>query len=792
MFFNNLKIAFRKLRREKLYSFINISGLSIGLACCILILLFVQDEIKHDKFHNNSERIYRLLNRNAEQSELSASHPGSLLPAIDEKLPEIEKSIRMILFYDDKIVRHEDKQYLSDLLYTDSSFFEIFSFELTQGNPEEALKAPMSAVLTKSTARKYFGDENPIGKELNLSNKYDLTVTGVMEDFPEQSHLQSDLVISFRSLEDVNPYAVSNWGMTASNIYMRLKRNTEVESLEKKIKETHMSVKPDGIPEQEFVLQPLNKIYLHSSDVRWDYIKKGDFKVVTSLSVVAVLILIIACFNYMNMSTANYTKEASHIGIAKTLGAKRRNLIGKYFSETILTSLIAIAIALIISNILLPSFNNFTGKSVSLNIIHNPFLVYSLITIFIITVLIGGSYPAFFLSSFKPLRVMKTHNSFLPSIKGSHDFWRKSFIVVQYAIAIVLIISTFIIYKQIQLITREKTGFEKDQVLAVKNPWGEKMNKRYNLYFEQIKNNPEIINAGGSFNIPGENINNYTAFYTSDENKFNAGYNTVSPEYFSVLESKFVAGRNFNKELRTDSTAIIINEKLAQELKFDDPIGKEVRTGMKEQPVKIIGIIENIQYSSLHEENTPVFYALHNGQKLNIITKIQKGKTSETLSYLKKEWENLNPEWPFRYEFLDEKIDNVYKTELKTIALIRIFTFLSIFLSCMGIFGFAGFNIKQRTKEIGIRKVNGATVSNILALLNKDFVKWVLISFALAVPVAYYIMNKWLQSFAYKTALSWWIFAVSGLLTIIIATLTVSWQSWRAARKNPVDSLRYE
>ncbi|MFP4604426.1 MAG: ABC transporter permease [Bacteroidales bacterium] len=793
MFTNNLKIAFRKIKRDRLYSIINITGLSIGIASCILIFLFVQDEMKYDKFHEHSNRCYRLLSKDAEKEEVSAAHPGPLLPAIGEKIPEIEKSIRAILFYNDKIIRNEDKQFLTDLIYADSSFFEMFSFRLKEGNPQEVLKAPMSAVLTQSAAEKYFGkNENPIGKTLKLSNKYDLVVTGLMENFPEQSHMQADIVISYNSLEKVNPYAISNWGMTAASVYMLVKPNTEITQLENKIKETYLSSKPEGLPEHDFILQPLNKIYLNSADVQWDYIRKGDIKVVKSLSIVAVLILIIACFNYINLSTANYTKEANNISISKTLGAKRKQLIFKYFTETAIMTLIAIFIAMLITQLSMPAFNNFTGKSIQTNILANNPLTWSLIIIFVITVLTGGSYPAFFLSGFKPLRTMKAQNPALMFGVNSHGFWRKTFVITQFTIAIALIISTFIIVKQINLITKEKTGFDKEQVIAVKNPWGDKMNERHNRYMSALKENPYIIRAGGSFNIPGENINNYTPFYKSQEKKFNAGYNVVSSEYFSVLNSKFVAGRNFDKEMRTDSTAIVINKKLASQLEFDNPVGKEVRTGATESPVKIIGIVEDIQYSSLHQETMPVFYKLDPGRKLNIILKIQKGKTSETLAFLKNKWEKMNPDWPFRYEFLDEKIDNAYKTELKTIALIRIFTFLSIFLSCLGVFGFAGFMIKQRTKEIGIRKVNGATANNILTLLNKDFTRWVIIAFVIACPVAYYFMNNWLQNFAYKTNLSWWIFASAGIITIIITTTTVSWQSWRAARQNPARSLRYE
>jgi len=791
MFLNHIKIAFRKLRREKLHSLINITGLSIGLACCILIFLFVQDEIKYDKFQENAPRIYRLLNVHKGNTK-TATHHAPILPAIKENIPEIEEAARMILYYDDKLVSYGENQYLSDLIYSDPGFYNMFSFELVKGNPADILDKPMSAVLTESTARKYFGNSDPMGKIITLDNKYNLTITGIMENFPGQSHLQADMVISYKSMQEINPYAYS-WKMRSPHIYLMAKPNTNPDQLKTKIKDVYMDVKPDYFAEQNFDLQPMEEVYLHSSEITWDKIEKGNFQVISGLSIVAILILLIACFNYMNLTTANYSKEASHISISKTLGANRRHLISKYFTETIMITFIAIWLAIILSEIFIPAFNNFTGKSLTINLLQNHALSLSLVLVFIFTVLLGGSYPAFFLSSFKPLRIKKNSNILSGNKSSGHSFWRKSFVIAQYMITIVLMISTFIIYRQIKLITQEKTGFDKEQVIAVKNPWDQDMTRRYNRYLQKIQNNPDILAAAGSFNIPGENLNNYASLYSTEDNKHKAAYNVVSPEFFNVLNSKFEAGRNFKKELRTDSAAVILNQKAADVTGLQNPVGKEVYFNyFGKKPARVIGVIQNIQYASLHEENTPVVYVLNPGRKTNVLVKMQKGRTKETLAYLKDSWKKVSPQWPFRYEFLDEKIDNVYKTELKTIALIKIFTLLSVILSCLGIFGFAGFAIKRRTKEIGVRKVNGATVASILKLLNKDFIKWIAISFAIASPIAYYLMQQWLKNYAYKTAISWWIFALAGTLTIIVATLTVSWQSWKAARQNPVDSLRYE
>jgi putative ABC transport system permease protein len=795
MTLNNLKIAFRKLKREKLYSAINIAGLSVALASCIMIFLFVQDEMKYDTFHDNSERIYRLLACNEDQTVRGAIHPMPLLPAISNELPEVKKAARMILFYKNKVINTRENQYLTDLIYADSTFFDLFSFNLVKGNPDKALDDPMSAVLTKSTAQKMFGNENPIGKVIHLENQHNFTITGIMNDFPEHSHFKSDIVISMPSLENVNHGISKSWRASNSNIYLLLKPNTNVKRLETKIREARNRVKPGNMREINFMLQPMERIYLHSSDVRWDYIEKGDYNTIRGLSIIALLVLLIACFNYMNLSTANFTKEAQTTAISKTLGAKRKHLFVKFYTESFILSFLAVWIAIIITELSLPLFEHFTGKELSVNFIHNPTLLLSTLGLLILTVLMGGTYPALFLSNFKPLMTIKKMHFFSNPAKTKHGLWRKGFVVVQFTIATVLIIATIVVFQQIELVTEKKLGFNEEQVVIINNPRDEKTHQRYDLFTELISSNPQVVSNGGSFNTPGERINNHADIfeYGNKENKIHAGFNVITPEYFNVLNAHFKAGKNFNDKSHPDSSEIILNEQAVKKLALKNPVGKLVRLGSDDaEPRKIVGVVENIQYASLREKIAPTAYFPDPGSKYNILVKLEKGNTNRALQYLKDKWNSVSSEWPFRYEFLNQKIDNVYKTEIKTIALIKIFTGLAIFLSCLGIFGFAGFSIKRRTKEIGIRKVNGATVLNIISLLNKDFIKWVLIACGLAVPIAYYLMKQWLQNYAYKTTLNWWLFTLAGLLTIAIAVFTISWQSWRAARQNPVNSLRDE
>jgi len=795
MTLNNFKIAFRKLKREKLYSVINIAGLSVALASCIMIFLFVQDEMKYDAFHKHSDRIYRLLACNEDQTVRGAIHPMPLLPSINNELPEVEKAARMILFYKNKVINTKENQYLTDLIYTDSTFFDLFSFNLAKGNPNKALDAPMSAILTKSTAQKMFGNENPIGKVIHLENQHNLTITGIMEDFPEHSHFSSDIVISLPSLKNINPGIFKNWQASNSNVYFLLKPNANIDKLETKISEVRNRVKPKKMRKINFMLQPIERAYLHSSDVRWDYIEKGDHKTIRGLSIIALLVLLIACFNYMNLSTANFTREAQTTAICKTLGAKRKHLFAKFYTESFILSFLAVWIAIIIAELPLPMFENFTGKELSVNLLSNPTLVFSVLGLLIITNLLGGTYPALFLSGFKPLMAIKKMHFFNNPAKNKHGLWRKGFVIIQFTIAAVLIIATIIIFKQIQLITENKLGFDEEQVVIINNPRDEKTHHRFDLYTKLIRAQPNIISCGGSFNTPGERLNNHLDVYKygNKNSKLHAGMNVVTPEYFNVLNANFKHGRNFRKKIHPDSSEIILNEQTVRQLDLKNPLGKLIRLGSKDaEPRKIVGVVDNIQYAPLKEKLGPTVYFPDPSSKFNIVVKLKEGSTKQGLHFLRDKWNSVSSEWPFRYEFLNQKIDNAYKTELKTMTLIKIFTILSIFLSCLGIFGFAGYSIKRRTKEIGIRKVNGATVLNIISLLNKDFIKWVLIACVLAVPLAYYLMKQWLQDYAYKTELNWWLFALAGLLTIAIATITISWQSWRAARQNPVNSLRDE
>ena len=788
MFLNHIKSIFRKIKKEKFYAFIKILGLALGIASCLLIFLFVQDELKYDTFHKKSDRIYRILAGDKEMKTKIPIHPAIMLPSMQEQLPEIKEGVRIEMHYTDELITVGNNKYAADLALVDSNFFDIFSFNMIKGDPKKALSKPGSAILTSSVAKKYFGDADPIGKKINLAHEINLSVAGIMKDIPEHSHMRPEILVSFESLKLFNPGASSSWDRSGTNIYLLLKKNVNISALQNKMKHIYDKVKPEESDDRYFKLQPLENIYLDYANVGWDAAKKGNIKIILVFSLIALLILLIACFNYMNLTTADFVKERKNTGIIRTLGAQRKHLISRYLLETTVFTFLACWLAFIAVELLIQPFSHFLEKDIQLNLMTDYTIPFFIGLIFL-TIFLGGSYPAFLLSSFSPL------SNILESPKNKNHLWKKSMFIAQFTIATALIISSIIIYKQIKLITIEKAGFNKEHVISINNPWNEHLSKRYRLYTNAITQHPHVRSYAGCFNTPGEQLNNHGDIYLAynTDHKVFAGYNHITDQYLDVLEVNVLKGRNFQKERKGDSTKAILNKKAVTQLGISNPLGKDVFCPkISKSPFRIIGVVENIHYGPLKEKKIPVIYTLKSSNAKKILIKTGPEYSTETLQYLKQKWNTLFPEWPFQFEYLDNKLEQIYKTELKTLTALKIFTTLAIFLSCLGLFGFAGFTIKQRTKEIGIRKVNGAKTGNILTLLSIRFVKWIIVSVFLACPIAYYAMNRWLQNYAYKTEMSWWIFILAGMVTISIALLTITWQSWRAARQNPVESLRYE
>ncbi len=790
-----LKIALRNLKKQKSGSVINILGLSAGITVCLIIVLYVQYEFSFDRYNQNYHTIYRLLE--VDDEGRYPDHPVVFNKIIEDNIPELQNSA--ILYYYNKqtdFFKVKNRDFIfKDAMFTNQNFFNIFSVKFLQGVQKNALDAPNKVVLTESTAHKLFGDQSPIGKTMNYENKYTFTVSGVIEDLPPTSHFGVDLLASIDAENQLNPNMMTKWWNSGSSFYYNLPANTNIKALERKIDAVYMKEKPKEYGESKFKLQPLSDIHLYSSDVSWDSAIRGDIQIVKAFILIAILILIIACFNYINLSFALSGKENFQIGLQKTMGANTSDILKSTLSNTILLVVACAFISVVLSMLLVPLFNQIMGTQLVFTF-SNPIISIALILLILFTVLVSSLYQSLQRIRLKPVEILKSKTA-LSFFGKRHSFSKvsQSLTIVQLAISIILIVALITIYKQTNLLMEQKLGFNKSQLVSIENPMDKNGKKRFKVFKEELSKLPEVKNVSGSWNVPGEYINNYSdVIVVKNDKRSHFGQLPVDVDFFTTLEPKFLYGRDFNPSLGSDSNKVIINKRGMEKLELTNPIGAKVKNGFmgNKKTMEVIGVVDNIQYRSLREEGEPAIYYMNRMGLSRILVRLNPGDLKKSLNKLEASWHKLEKNIPFEYEFVDQKLQANYEKELRTRTLLSVMAFLAIGISMIGILGLTIFLIQIRTKEIGIRKVNGAKVSEVLSMLNKDFVKWVAIAFVVATPVAYYAMHKWLESFAYKTTLSWWIFALSGMLALGIALLTVSWQSWRAATRNPVEALRYE
>jgi putative ABC transport system permease protein len=795
MFLNNLKIAIRNLLKNKTVSFINVFGLSIGITCTILILLWVQDEVNFDKFHKNGKQIYRVVQEDKDGK--NSRTPALLAPEITAKIPEIVSFTRVfklpgLIFKQETNIFNEGKG-----IVVDPQFFTIFDFPFIEGNPETALSAPSNVIITESLAKKYFGNSDPINKTINIDGKSASVVTGVIKDIPKNSHLKFDFVLPFCLWEAIMPSDVNNWGAFNYTTYLQLAPGADIAAANQKINQ----IAKDKLPSQllafwnKFELQPLSQTHL-SADISNHHFL-GNFTVVEDrntvyiFSCIAFFILFLACINFMNLSIAQSGSRTLEIGLKKVMGSSKVQLRKQFMSEFFLISLIALTIAIIAVHLLLPWFNQISGKALIVNHAKNiiPYLI-----ILLLTTLLGGFYPTFSLSSFNPAQTLKAQ------VHGPHktSSLRSFLVIFQFAVSIILLAGTFIVNKQLQYIQDKKLGFQKENIVYA--PITGNSASRYKTMKEELLKNPDILAVSAKDCLPTTTLRNLVDFYWDDkkpDQEVMMELTGVDYQYFEQLNIGLLAGRSFSEAFPGDaSSAFVLNEEAVKQTGLESPIGKKFATWNKSGT--IVGIIKNTNFKSLHEKPNPqVYHVMNNIQEEAGLTgvmliKLNGMKQAEALSFFEKTWKNLNSDTPFEYHFLDQTYDQLYASERRINLIFSYFSILAILIACLGLLGLALYSADQRTKEIGIRKVNGAKISEVLVMLNKDFVKWVAIAFVIATPIAYYAMHKWLQNFAYKTELSWWIFALAGVLALGIALLTVSFQSWKAARRNPVEALRYE
>jgi putative ABC transport system permease protein len=800
---NYFKIAWRNLLRNKLYSFVNISGLSIGMAVCILIMLFVNFERDFDGFH--SKNIYRLNEVQnwegmvAPQKVALSMYPMG--PTLLEEFPEIKNFTRLSLAGELKVKDENKETILSKTVWADSSFFQLFDFNLIEGNPGTALKDPFSIVLTQESAEKIFGNNPALGELLTLADQDTIsyTVTGVMENFPKNSHLQFEALRSFNSY--VGPQAIENWGGNWLTTYLELGDDVNSEELEKKFPDyllSHMDEKQaEGY---ELFLQPLSEVHSGSADITHDYLnfQKFDKAYTRIFFYIAILVMVIAALNFVNLSTAKSINRAMEIGVRKVSGASRSNLYFQFIGESVFISLIAMFFALVLVGFFLPSLNQFSQRTLDFPIISEPMTLVYILSGAVLIGILSGLYPALYLSGFRPAGILKGADLKI----GSKSGFRTTLVVVQFSAAIFLIISTIFASRQLSYMQEKDLGFAFDQIVTI--PFGNQPLEKYEPFKQQLLSNSSIQGISASGQRLGNNLHQTSMIFegTTDTRELSTSHLLVDPDFVSLYEMELVAGKNFTPENKAESgKGFILNESLAKELlaaegqnaTLESLIGKPFGFGWADSLGQIVGVVRDFNFNSLHHKIETLFLVREeNWGYAEISVKINGSQAEEAIAAIETVWNQHFPEREFEYSFLNSHFEELYRADRTVNYIVGLLTILSILISCLGLFGLASFATEQRVKEIGIRKVLGASVAKVVMLLSKDFVKPVFWAIFLAVPISWFAVNQWLEDYAYRINFEWWIVGIAGGLALLLALLTVSFQSIKAAIANPVKSLKSE
>ena len=803
MISNYLKVALRNLLKHKAYTFINVVGLSIGLACCVLILLYVKDELSYDRYHTKADRIYRvILHGRLAGNEIHAANTCVPMAAtLTAEYPEVEFATRLDNL-GTVLVSHKEKGFNEErVFFADSSFFDIFTLRLLSGNPKNVLSAPNSVILTEGTARKYFGEGDPMGRTLTFDDNTDYLVTGVSENVPENSHFHFDFLASFNSL----PRSRSTfWVNNNLKTYIVLRENVLPSQLESKFPALiRKYVAPQiqqglGVTFDEFIegggeyyysLQPLANIHLHSK-LEDEIEPGGNAAYITIFSIIAFFVLLLACINFMNLATARSANRAKEVGIRKVVGSRQIQLIKQFLIEAALLSFIAMVVAVFLVELFLPWFNDLAAKKIDINYLSDRYLLPGLFLVTILVSVLAGSYPAFYLAAFKPIAILKGASTV--GATGRSPLLRKILVVFQFAVSIILIIGTLVVGKQMQYIRNKQLGFNKEQVVVIHRA---DATGDISAFETEIERLPNVISAAETQHLPGQtlDVNVFKPEGAPETEGYLVNTFSVGYDYIETLGIELLAGRSFSRDFGSDSSAYIINEAAMKKFGWDEAVGKTIFEPDKAGPLigQVIGLMKDFHYKSLHAEIEPALLRLGSFPTY-VASRISSNNIQGTLSDLEKIWQEFAPEQPFQYSFLDQDFDKLYRADQQVGKLVGTFTVFAICIACLGLFGLASFSAEQRTKEIGVRKVLGASVPNIILLLSKEFTKLVLVAFIIAAPIALYAMNKWLQEFAYKTDINILIFILAGSGALLIAYLTVGYQSAKAALANPIDALKYE
>lgn len=790
---NYLKIALRNLLRHKGYSFINVAGLSVGIAVCFLIFLWVRDELGYDRFHVKADRMYRALweARFGDNEWKIPLVPVPLAEALEKEFPEVERTVR--LYPGGKTLRHgEDYMREQNFLFTEESFFEVFTVEFIAGDPKTALRDPESIVLTEETAQRYFPNQNPLGRTLEQNDGRLLRVTGVVKSFPAQAHFHFGFLASIKNLQRFTGRQ-QQWGSASVYTYLVLRPGKSAAVLQAQLQAyVDKNVAGDSFSQPgnftRFPLQPLRDIHLRSHlKYELDPAIAGNQAYAYLFSMIACFILLLACINFVNLVTARSMQRGREVGIRKVLGSQRPQLVRQFLAEAFVYVGLAVLVAMVLVELALPAFNAFAGKQLASNFFNSPFALVTLAILSVLVTVLAGAYPAFLLSSFWPVQALKGRLG----ARAGRERLRQGLVVVQFCISIGLIVGTLVVRKQLQYMQSQQLGFDKEHVLLIHR--ADALGNQHAAFRDRLISHPLIANAAAAQSLPGREFDStvFTPEQPANYQNTSLTYAMVDEQYAEVLKLKVVAGRNFSKEFATDSSAFLINATAAAALGWDEPLGKHLSMGdFYKGPV--IGVVEDFHFESFHHEVKPILFMFNRWRPSYLAIRLRPGNVSEGIAAIQKLWKEFVSNVPLQYSFLDQDYQKLYDGERRVAQLFVAFSVLAIVIACLGLFGLASFMAEQRTKEIGVRKVLGATVAGIVGLLAKDFVKLVLVAVAVATPLAYFAMNKWLQDFAYRIDIGWWVFALAGGIALVIALLTVSYQALKAALANPIEALRYE
>ena len=807
MFRNYIKIGLRNLYKHPFYSGINITGLAAGIACVLFIILYVQDELSYDRFMDNSNRIYRVTShlhlRGNDMNGVSAGGPVG--KGIMDEFPEVENFTR-IVNRGAHLISYNNIYYKEpNIFYADSTFFKVFDVPLLQGNKNDVLNAKDKIALSESVAKKYFGNDNPIGKILKIDEKKEYNVTGVFKDFPYNSHFHPGIIVAMAS------YSLSEhdlWTNGNFPTYLLLKPGTNYKQLEAKFRllvtkyvypevQKFVGVLPKDIEASgikiSYGLQPLTDIHLYSH-YPGEFEPNGDIKYAYIFSAIGLFILLLACINFVNLSTARSANRAKEVGVKKVVGSTRKDLIFQFLSESTIISFISAVLAIFIVEFLMPHFNNLAGKHIEFSYLTRPFTVGVVLFTILTTGILAGSFPAFVLSSFNPAVVLKGNFS----IGKGKRFLRSGLVVFQFATSIILIVCTLVVFSQLNFIQNKKLGFNKENVLIVQDAYI--LGSNLDAFKNEILKNSNVLSGTISGYLPIESDRSDNGTFPDGrvdlKKLLPIGSWRIDYDYLKTMGMKLVEGRNFSRDFGADTASVIINQACAKAFGWENPlkhtVGRYHSSNAKDLRVyKIIGVVKDFNFESVKIRIEPLI--LYLGKSTSLASfRIKSAGVANTVSFIHKTWDRFAIGKPFNYEFMDQSFNAMYKSEDKVGNIFGTFAVIAVLIGCLGLFGLSAFTAAKKTKEIGIRKVHGATVKDIVILLSKEFAVLVSIAFIIAAPVAYYLMSRWLDDYAYRTNLSYWIFALSGMLALLIALLTVSYHAIKAALSNPAKSLKYE